>query len=223
MKARYRPYNPEEGYFTLIDPEDIKNHNPLLKAIDSFVEEHISVEPFSQSVKNEIEGAPAVHPRMMLKVIFYSYAKGIYSSREMEDRMRWDPNYIYLSANQRVDHSTICNFILKYGDEIKAVFSRLVYVMAKMGYITMDFVAVDGTKIRADAGMKFTGNVEEFRQQRDRIERKIEKILHHTTDEEPEGKARREKKLDTLEREKAKIEAFLTEVEKGESCHPKGR
>jgi len=216
MKARYRPYDPKEGYFTLIDPKDIKNHNPLLKAIDSFVEEHIPVEPFSQRVKNEIEGAPAVHPRMMLKVIFYSYAQGIYSSREMEDRMRWDPDYIYLSANQRVDHSTICNFILKYGNEIKAVFSRLVYVMAKMGYITMDFVAVDGTKIRADAGMKFTGNVEEFRRQRDRIERKIEKILHHTMDEEPEGKARREKKLDTLEREKAKIGAFLTEVEQRE-------
>jgi transposase len=83
MKARYRPYNPEEGYFTLIDPKDVKKHNPLLKAIDSFVEEHVSVEPFSQSVKNEAEGAPAVHPRMMLKVIFYSYAKGIYSSREI--------------------------------------------------------------------------------------------------------------------------------------------
>jgi len=69
-----------------------------------------------------------VHPRMMLKVLFYSYAKGVYSSREMEDRMRWDPNYIYLSANQRVDHSTICNFILKYGEEIKRVFSQLVYL-----------------------------------------------------------------------------------------------
>jgi transposase len=77
MKARYRPYNPEEGYFTLIDPEDIKKHNPLLTVIDSFVEDHISVEPFSQSARNELEGAPAVHPRMMLKVIFYSYAKGI--------------------------------------------------------------------------------------------------------------------------------------------------
>ena len=164
MKARFRPYHPEEGYFTLIDPEDIKKHNPLLKAIDSFVEEHISVEPFAQGVKNEAEGAPAVHPRMMLKVIFYSYAKGIYSSREMEDRMRWGPNYIYLSANQRVDHSTICNFILKYGDEIKVIFSRLVYVMAKMGYVTMDFVAVDGTKIKASAGRRFTGDVAEFRQ-----------------------------------------------------------
>ena len=148
------------------------------------------MEPFAQSVMNEFEGAPAVHPRMMLKVLFYSYAKGIYSSREMEDRMRWDPNYIYLSANQRVDHSTICNFILKYGDEIKAAFSRLVYVMAKMGYITMDFMAIDGTK--------------------------IEKIMHHTMNE-PEGRARQEKKLDTLKQEKNKIEAFLTEVEQEET------
>ena len=220
MKARYRPYNPEEGYFTLIDSRDIKNHNPLLKAIDSFVEEHVSVEPFSERVNNEIDGAPAVHPRMMLKIIFYSYAKGVYSSREMEDRMRWDPNYIYLSANQRVDHSTICNFILKYGDEIKVVFSRLVYVMARMGYVSMDFVAIDGTKIRADAGMKFTGDVQGFKQKRGKIERKIEKILHRTTDEEPEGKDR--DKLDTLKREKAKIEAFLTEVDQ-EEAPPKGK
>jgi len=218
MNARYRPYNLGEGYFTLIDPKDIKNRNPLLKAINAFVEEHISIEPFSLSVVNEFEGAPAVHPKMMLKIIFYSYAKGIYSSREMEDRMRWDPNYIYLSANQNVDHSTICNFILKYGDEIKTVFSRLVYVMAKMGYITMDFVAVDGTKVRADAGMKFTGNVGEFRRQRDRIEKKIEKIMHHTTNE-PEDKAHREKKLDVLKREKTKIEAFLTDVENEENLH----
>ena len=222
MKARYRPYNTEEGYFTLIDPRDIKNHNPLLKAIDSFVEEHVSVEPFSQKVKNEIEGAPAVHPRMMLKILFYSYAKGVYSSREMEDRLRWDPNYIYLSANQIVDHSTICNFILKYGEQIKEIFSRLVYVMAKMGYVTMDFVAVDGTKVRADAGMKFTGNVKEFRQKRDRIEKKIEKIMHHTTNEAPESKARQEKKLDVLDKEQAKIESFLTEVEQ-EETPPKGK
>ena len=50
MNVRYRQYAPEETYFTLIDPKDIKNHNPLLKAIDSFIEDHISVEPFSERV-----------------------------------------------------------------------------------------------------------------------------------------------------------------------------
>ncbi len=217
MNVRYRSYNPEGAYFTLIDPRDVKRRNPLLKAIDSFVDEHVPVEPFSERVNNEMDGAPAVHPRMMLKILFYSYAKGVYSSREMEDRMRWDPNYIYLSANQRVDHSTICNFILKYGEEIKRVFSQLVYVMAKMGYVSMDFVAVDGTKIKADAGKRFTGDVKEFKEKKSRIEKKIERILHHTMDERPEFKARGEKILDSLEREKAKIQTFLDEVEKGEA------
>ncbi len=216
MNARYRQYNPEAVYFTLIDPKDVKNHNPLLKAIDCFIEEHIPVEPFSHRVNNEMAGAPAVHPKMMLKIIFYSYAKGIYSAREMEDRIRWDPNYMYLSANQRVDHSTICNFILKYREEIKRIFPQLVYVMAKMGYVTMDFVAVEGTKIRADVGKRFTGNVEEFKEKRRRIEKKIEIILHHTTDEDLKRKARRDKKLDALRREKGKIQAFLAGVEKGE-------
>jgi len=216
MNVRYRWYNPEGAYFTLIDPRDVKKRNPLLKAIDSFVEEHVSLEPFSERVNNEIDGAPAVHPRMMLKVLFYSYAKGIYSSREMEERMRWDPSYLYLSANQSIDHSTIWNFILKYREEIKRVFSQLVYVMAKMGYVDMNFVAVDGTKIRADAGKRFTGDVQEFREKRARIEKKIERILDHTVDEGPKGEAHGEERLDALRREKEKIQTFLTEVEKEE-------
>jgi transposase len=222
MNARYRQYNPGETYFSFIDPEDIRNHNPLVEAIDSFIEENISVEPSSHAVKNEIGGAPAVHPKMMLKIIFYSYAKGIYSSREMEDRMRWDPSYICLSANQRVDHSTICGFILKYKEEIKRVFSQLVYVMAKMDYITMDFVAVDGTKIRANVSKRFTGDVQDFKDQKNRIEKKIERILEHTVDEGPECKARSEKKLDALGREKEKIQAFLAEIDRGETP-PKGK
>jgi len=216
MNVRYRSYNPEGAYFTVIDPRDVKKRNPLLKAIDSFVDEHVSVEPFSERVNNETDGAPAVHPKMMLKVLFYSYAKGIYSSREMEERMRWDPNYIYLSANEKVDHSTICNFILKYREEIKTVFSQLVYVMAKMGYVDMDFVAIDGTKIKADAGKRFTGGVAEFKEKRRTIEEKVERILQHTVDERPKCKGGTNEKLDALKREGEKIQAFLDEAESEE-------
>jgi transposase len=93
-----------------------------LLAIHSFLEEHVSVESFSEKVHNTAGGAPAVYPKMMLKVLFYSYAKGIYFSQEIEDRLKWDPHlktqhscYIYLGANQKVDYSTICNFIVPFG------------------------------------------------------------------------------------------------------------
>jgi transposase len=218
MGVRYREYNPEQRYFTIIDPEEIKGHNPLLQAVHTFIEEHVSIKPFSEKVDNEEGGAPAVHPKMMLKIIFYSYANGIYSSREMEDRIRWDPNYIYLCGNQKVDHSTICNFILQYEKEIKAIFSRLIYVMAKMGYVTMDFIAVDGTKIRANASKEFTGDIEDFRDKCKRIEKKIEGILNHTKDEglNKEYRVRKLNKLDSLKRAKEKIERFLKGVEQSE-------
>ena len=219
MNVRYREYNTDQTYFTIIDPENIKSHNPLLLAIHSFVEDYISLEPFSKKVKNEEGGAPAIHPKMMLKIIFYSYANGIYSSREIEDRFGWDPNYIFLSANQKVDHSTICNFILQYEEEIKDIFSKLVYLMAKKGCVTMNFVAVDGTKIREDASKKFTGNVKEFKEKKKRIEEKIDQILHHTMDEELNEKyrIRRGNKLNILQRDREKINAFLAEVDKQEN------
>lgn len=50
--------------------------------------------------------------------------------------------------------------------------------MAKKGCVTMNFVAVDGTKIRANASKKFTGNVKEFKEKKKRIEEKIDQILH---------------------------------------------
>jgi transposase len=215
MEVKYRQYNSDQMYFTIIDPEDIKSHNPLLLAVHTFVEEHVTISPFSEKVSNELGGAPAVHPKMMLKVLFYSYANGVYSSREIEERFKWDQNYIFLSGNQKVDHSTICNFILQYEEEIKDIFSKLIYVMANLGYVTMNFIAVDGTKIRANAGRRFTGDVEEFRGKRKRIENKIEEILNHTMDEElsKRYKVRKENKLKDLQCEKGKIDTFLREVE----------
>ena len=76
-------------------------------------------------------------------------------------------------------------------------------------------ITVDGKKIKADDGKRFTGEVKELKEKKSRIEKKIERILHHTLDERPEFKARSEKILDYLEREKTKIQTFLDEVEKG--------
>lgn len=215
MGVRYREYNINQTYFTVIDPEHIKQSNSLLSTIDSFIEEQVSTAPFDAKVRNKDEGAPSVHPKMMLKILFYSYARGVYSSREMERRLLWDQNYIYLSGNQKVDYSTICNFILKYSEEIKEIFTKMVYVMTKLGYIDFNFIAIDGTKIRANASKEFTGNMDEFKAKKKKIEEKIENLLKNAT---AEGQAemnqkRFENKIDQIKKQKEKIDKFLTEVE----------
>lgn len=215
MCANYRKYDQKQIYFTVIDTENIREQNPLMTTIDFFVEKHVSIDDFSHKIKNDTGGAPAVHPKMMLKILFYSYAIEVYSSRKIEKRLVWDPNYIYLSGDERLDHSTICNFILKYGEEIKNIFSLLVYIMADFRYVTLDFIAIDGTKIKANASKKFTGSISDFKNKRKRIEEKIEKILMHTLSEdlEIEYKRRMTKKLKILENEKKKIIKFLKEVD----------
>jgi vacuolar-type H+-ATPase subunit I/STV1 len=78
---------------------------------------------------------------------------------------------------------------------------------------------VDGTKIKAHAGKKFTGNVAEFERRRKGIEKRIEEIIQHTTEEKMSDKYRNRKlnKLEALKREKEKIESFLKEVKEKEN------
>ena len=122
---------------------------------------------------------------MMLKIIFYCYAMGSYSSREIEGRTNWDQNVTYLSGNRPLDHSTICRFIEKYPAEIKDVFSRMVYVLKKIGLVNYELVAIDGSKIQGYRSKEFTGNIKEFHEQKRRIEKKISILLNNTTNENP--------------------------------------
>ena len=108
---------------------------------------------------------------------------GSYSSREIEGRTNWDQNVIYLSGNRPVDHSTICRFIEKYPEEIRDVFSRMVYVLKKIGLVNYDLVAIDGSKIQGYGSKEFTGNIKEFREQKRRIEKKISILLNETANE----------------------------------------
>jgi transposase len=152
---------------------------------------------------------------MMLKVLFYSFASGIYTSRRIERRMKFDLNTIYLSGNDVVDHSNICRFIIKYEKEILSVFSRMVYVLAKLNFINYDLSAIDGTKIKAYARKDFTGNAKEFSEKKEKIEEKIKRTLDQMVNSNLDEKyaKRLENKLKKYNREKSKIENFLKTVE----------
>jgi len=209
MNARYHSYSPDQVFIIQINPDEIRSHNPLVSAIDDFVDKHVSLTPFSVKCTNGYKGAPAIHAGMMLKVIFYCYAMGSYSSREIEGRTNWDQNVIYLSGNRPVDHSTVCRFIEKYPEEIKDVFSRMVYVLKKIGLVNYDLVAIDGSKIQGYGGKDFTGNIKEFREQKRRIEKKISILLSDTAN----GKPVPEKRLKRWEHNLEKITSFLAETE----------
>lgn len=207
--ARFKSYNTRQTFMTVVDPDIILRENGLLRVIEEFIEGHVSLDVFERKYDNNDTGAPGIHPKLMLKLIFYSYANGVYSSRRIEDRIRYDTNFIYLTGNQKPDHSTICDFILRYKDEIKDIFSKLLYVLNKIGLIGLDFIAIDGTKIKASANKAFAGDIKDFKKKREKIIKRIEKIMEETLIEDKES----DKRLKKLEREKGKIESFFNELE----------
>ena len=100
-------------------------------------------------------GASPYHPRMMLKVIIYSYMNNIYSCRKMENALKRDVHFIWLAGYDQPDHKTINNFRNRVKDEINNVFTQLVLILAERGLISLDVEYIDGTKIESKAN-KYT-------------------------------------------------------------------
>jgi transposase len=210
--AKYRRYDPKQSQFFVLQPEKLLAENHLLSTIDTFIEESVSLEVFSKKLRNDAGGAPGVDPRLLLKVLFYSYANGVFSSHEMEERMSWDVNYVYLCGGQIVDHSTICNFLLEYKEEIQDVFTQLLYVGNILGLLGMDFIAIDGTKIRANVDKEFTGTVKDFLEKKKHLEEKIAERMERTAEEDTKYRKRSERKIEQMRRTKAKIDEFVEKV-----------
>lgn len=210
--AKYRSYDNRQQQFMVLRPDKILQSNPLLATIDRFVETYTDLEAFSKKVRNDAVGAPAVDPRMVLKTLFYSYATGVYSSREMENRTDWDINYVFLCGGTSLDHSTLCNFILKYEQEIVAIFTQLLYVAQMLGLVGFDFLAIDGTKIRANVDKEFTGTVEEFLERKRHLQEKIIERLKQTAQEDSRYQERSRKKILQMEHSQERIDKFVKQV-----------
>lgn len=123
-------------------------------------------------------GCSAYHPRMMLKVLFYSYLSNIYSCRKIAKALNENIHFMFISGNSTPDFRTINEFrgkILK--DKIKDLFAEVVKMLVELGYVSLDIQYVDGTKIEAKSN-KYTfvwkGSVEKYKE---KLETKINSIL----------------------------------------------
>lgn len=130
-------------------------------------------------------GAPAYNPRMLIKIMFYSYANGIRSSRKIEDLCYENIACRYLSANQLPDHGTINLFRKNHLKDLENLFAQIVILCGGLGIIDPAGISIDGSIFKASASKKSTCNKETIK----KLKKKIGEILREAeqTDEE-EGK-----------------------------------
>ncbi len=123
-------------------------------------------------------GTSAYHPRMMLKVLFYSYLSNTYSCRKIAKALTENIHFMFISGNSTPDFRTINDFrgkVLK--ENIKDLFAEVVKMLVEMGYVSLDIQYIDGTKIEAKSN-KYTfvwrGSIEKYKE---KLEVKINSIL----------------------------------------------
>jgi transposase len=113
--------------------------------------ESLDLHAFDAAYRSDGHGAAAHDPRMMVALLLYAYATGERSSRAVERRLREDVAYRVIAANRVPDHATIARFRARHTDALAGLFTQVLGLCVKAGIATATVVAVDGTKVAADA------------------------------------------------------------------------
>src|SRR4030088_884908 len=96
-------------------------------------------------------GEASYHPSVLLGLLVYGYATGVFSSRKLE-RATYDSVALrFLAANQHPDHDTIATFRRRFLEQIEGLFVQVLLLAREMGMLKLGTVALDGTKIHANA------------------------------------------------------------------------
>ena len=126
---------------------------------------------------DELRGSPPYDPRMMVKVWVYALMKGVRSSRKIERALYEDVGFRFLSANQQPDHWTISEFRKRHHKALGGLFEQTVRMAAEAGLVKMGQVAIDGTKIKANASKHSAMSYSYMKKEEERLRGEIERML----------------------------------------------
>ncbi len=99
----------------------------------------------------ERRGQPPYHPRMMVALLQYGYARGVYSSRRLERACQERMDFMAVTGMARPDHSTIAEFRQRHREALARLFVQVLQLCEEAGLVKLGHVALDGTKVKANA------------------------------------------------------------------------
>jgi transposase len=117
--------------------------------LDAVAELDLAV--FYGAYRADGHGRPAFDPAMMVALVLYGYAVGERSTRRIERRCREDVAFRVIAGNLAPDHATIARFVVRHQDAFGELFSRVLALCAKAGLVRAGTIALDSTKIAANA------------------------------------------------------------------------
>lgn len=226
MAKTYRPYEPDQLFLM---PPSLTEWLPKAHLV-YFIREMldtIDLSPITRVYEDEERGYPPYNPKMMTGILLYGYCNGVTSSRKLSRHCQEDVAFRVLAANNQPDHRTICEFRRIHLSSLKHLFIEVLQLCQKAGLVKFGHIALDGTKIKANASKHKAMSYGRMKKDVSRLQHEIADLLRRAEeadahedqeygkdkrgDELPEELAHRETRLARIKEAKRALEAEARE------------
>jgi transposase len=212
--AKFFDYTPEQAYLLPPSVRDVLRPDHLCFFLRRMVAK-LNLEAFREEYGEE--GGQAYAPEMLVSVWLYAYALGVTSSRRLEQRIREDLAFRYLAGGAAPDHWTLNDFRRRHAKGLNDLFTQVVEVARKAKMGKLGHVAIDSTRIAANASRNRLDTEQALRNARARIRRDIRRWQKQCDGEDPNegaGVAVDREALGRLEEQLAEIPERLERLHK---------
>jgi transposase len=222
MSKQFRPWKIDEIQLLPPSVQDFVPKKHLARFILGLVRESLDLREIMSSYPSTL-GQPPFDPRMMVALLLHSYASGLYSSRRIAKACRERTDFIMIAALDPPDFRTISDFRKRHLRALAALFLQVLKLCEKAGLVKLGHVALDGTKIKANASKHKAMSYERMKKREAELQAEVDRMLAaaeaadaqddethgktKTGDEMPNWVADKQKRIEKIREAKAALEA----------------
>jgi transposase len=222
MSKDFRPWKIDEAQLLPPSVQDYVPKDHLSRLIVSLVRESLDLSAINASYRSGL-GQPPFDPRMMTALLLHGYASGIYSSRRIAKAAMERADFMMIAAGDPPDFRTISGFRKRHLSALAGLFVQVLKLAEKAGLVKLGHVALDGTKIKANASKHKAMSYERMKKREAELQAEVDRWLaaaeaadaredrlygnNKRGDEMPDWVADKEKRLAKIRAAKAELEA----------------
>jgi transposase len=221
MSKHFRPWKIDETHLLPPSVQDYVAKDHLSRLIVFLVKESLDLSEITGSYSSEL-GQPPFDPHMMTALLLHGYASGLYSSRRIAKAAAERADFMLIVASDPPDFRTISDFRKRHLKALASLFVQVLKLAEKAGLVKLGHVALDGTKIKANASKHKAMSYERMKKREAELKAEVDRWLaaaeaadqeedklhgQKRGDEMPDWVADKQKRLEKIREAKAELEA----------------
>jgi transposase len=200
MSKTFREWNIEQGWLLPPSVMDFVPADHVAHFVRDTVREQLDLSEIIAPYEAEERGYPPYHPAMMTALLLYAYCQGVYSSRRIAQACENRVDFMAVTGLNRPDFRTVSDFRKRHLPALQGLFVQVLKLCQRAGLVKLGHVALDGTKVKANASKHKAMSYDRMRESEQRLRREVREWFERAkcTDEAEERQHGEERRGDEL-------------------------